>query len=99
MAQPADKLSQFWHELKRRKVIHVIIVYATAAYVIIELVTNITEPLSLPDWTPTLVILILAIGFPLAVIFSWIFDVTPDGIEKTKPLKEVKKGEKNLVPS
>ena len=80
-----NKLSQFWQELKRRRVIHVIIVYGTAAFVIIELVNNVFEPLQLPEWTPTLVILILAIGFPLAIIFSWIFDVTPEGIEKTRP--------------
>lgn len=61
------------------------IVYATAAMVLIDLVNNVTTPLRLPEWTPTLIIVILAIGFPLAIIFSWIFDVTPEGIEKTKP--------------
>ena len=66
MPDSLNKLSQFWRELKRLRVIHVIIVYATAAYVIIELVTNVAEPLHLPDWTPTLIIIILAIGFPLA---------------------------------
>jgi hypothetical protein len=70
-----NKLSQFWQELKRRRVIHVIIVYATASYVIIELVTNIAEPLNLPEWTSTLIIALLAIGFPIAIIYSWIFDI------------------------
>jgi Tol biopolymer transport system component len=87
-----NKLSQFWQELKRRRVIHVIVVYATAAFVIIELVNNVTEPLNLPDWTPTFAIIVLIIGFPLALIFSWIFDVTPEGVEKTKPVDEVKEG-------
>jgi len=77
MPQPINKLTQFWQELKRRKVVRVIIVYAGAAYIIIELVSNITEPLHLPDWTTTLVILLLAIGFPITAILSWIFDVTP----------------------
>jgi TolB-like protein/Tfp pilus assembly protein PilF len=94
-----NKLSQFWQELKRRKVIHVIIVYATTAFIIIELITNVSEPLRLPEWTPTLVILILVIGFPLAVIFSWIFDVSSDGVQKTKPLKDVEKGEDSAVSS
>jgi len=85
MAPNPNKLSQFWQELKRRRVVHVTIVYATAAVVIIDLVNNVTSPLRLPEWTPTLVIVILAIGFPLAIIFSWIFDVTPEGIEKTRP--------------
>ena len=84
-----NKLSRFWQELKRRRVIQVIIVYATAAFVIIDLVGNVTEPLNLPDWTPTFVIIILLVGFPLALIFSWIFDITPEGVEKTKSVDEV----------
>ena len=92
-----NKLSQFWQELKRRRVIHVIIVYATAAYIIIELVTNIAEPLNLPNWTPTMVIVLLAIGFPIAIIFSWIFDVTPEGVQKTKPIHKVKKEDKPVT--
>ena len=99
MSANPNKLSNFWQELKRRRVIHVIIVYATAAFVIIELINNVTEPLSLPDWTPTLVIVILLVGFPLAVIFSWIFDVTSQGVQKTKQLKDVQKGEKSAVSS
>lgn len=83
-----NRLSKFWHELKRRKVIHVIVVYASAALVIIELINNITEPLRLPEWTPTLVIVLLSIGFPLAIIFSWIFDISSKGISKTEPETE-----------
>lgn len=90
MAPNPNKISQFWKELKRRRVVHVTIVYTTAAIVIIDLANNVTTPLRLPEWTPTLIILILAIGFPLAIIFSWIFDVTPEGIEKTKPAGEGK---------
>jgi tetratricopeptide (TPR) repeat protein len=89
MPQTSNKISQFWQELKRRRVVHVITVYAGAAFVIIELINNITEPLRLPEWTPTLVIIILLIGFPLAVIFSWIYDITPEGVQKTPPQEEV----------
>lgn len=99
MPENPNKLVQLWQELKRRRVIHVIIVYATAAFVIIELINNVFEPLHLPDWTPTMVIVILAIGFPIALIFSWIFDVTSEGIEKTKSSKEVWKGEKTATPN
>ena len=90
MPDSPNKLSQFWQELKRRRVIHVIVVYASASFVIIELVTNVYETLQLPDWTPTLVLLLLVIGFPIAIIFSWIFDITPKGIRKTKPIKLAK---------
>jgi TolB-like protein/Flp pilus assembly protein TadD len=92
-----SKLSQFWQELKRRRVIHVIIVYASAAFVILEAVDIIFPRLGFPDWTVTFVIILIAIGFPIAIIFSWIFDVTPGGIEKTKPAREIQKGEKVKV--
>jgi len=46
-----------------------------------------------------LTIIILAIGFPLAIIFSWIFDVTPEGIEKTKSVNGIKPGEKTVTPN
>jgi len=90
MANP-NRLSQFWQELKRRNVVRVITVYAGAAFVIIELINNITEPLHLPEWTPTLVIVLLAIGFPIVIIFSWVYDIHPDGgMVKTEPVDKVK---------
>ena len=56
MSNNPNKLSRFWQELKRRKVIHVITVYASATFVIIELVNNLAEPLNLPPNLPTIVI-------------------------------------------
>jgi len=99
MSGNPNKLSHFWQELKRRRVIHVIIVYATAAFVIIELVGNVYESLQLPDWTPTLVILLLVIGFPFAIIFSWIYDITLKGIKKTEPVNHTRKKKKDISPS
>ena len=83
-----NKLSQFWQELKRRRVIHVITVYASVAFVIIELINNLAEPLNLPLNLATIVVIVLAVGFPLAIILSWLYDVTTEGVEKTKPLEE-----------
>jgi TolB-like protein/Tfp pilus assembly protein PilF len=92
-----NKLSRFWQELKRRKVIYVITVYASAAFVIIELVNNVVEPLSLPERISTFAIIILAIGFPLVVVVSWLFDLTPKGMERTKPLEEIQEDESTVV--
>ena len=90
MPNNPNKLSQFWQELKRRNVVRVITVYAGAAFVIIELINNIVEPLRLPDWTPRLVIVLLAIGFPIVIIFSWLYDIHPEGgIVKTDPVDQV----------
>ena len=88
MAARPNKLSQFWQELKGRRVVHVITVYASASFVLIELVNNLTEPLNLPPKLSTIIIVILAVGFPLAVILAWLYDLTPEGIEKTRPAEE-----------
>ena len=73
------RIFRFWQELKRRRVIHVITVYASAAFVIIELINNLEGPLKLPSGLGTIVVIILAVGFPLAVILSWLFDLSASG--------------------
>ena len=73
MPGKSSNLGQFWQELKRRKVIHVIVVYTTAAFVLIELVNNVYETLRLPPWTPFVLLLILGIGLPVVIVFSWFY--------------------------
>jgi len=94
-----NKLSHFWQELKRRRVVHVITVYASAAFVIIELINNLAEPLNLPPNLLSLVVIVLAVGFPLAIILSWLYDLTTEGVIKTKPIEELKEKEKTVVPN
>jgi TolB-like protein/Flp pilus assembly protein TadD len=97
MPSEPDKLSKFWMELKRRKVTRVITVYAAAAFVILELVSIIADPLNLPEWTLTLVIVLVCIGFVIAVILAWIYDVGPEGIERTKPVQKPEKEDRTEV--
>jgi adenylate cyclase len=80
------KIFLFWKDLKRRRVIRVIIVYAATAFVILELTDIIQAPLRLPEWTLLLVIVLLSVGFIMAIILAWIFDITSKGIVKTEPL-------------
>jgi len=68
-------------EIKRRKVFQVAAVYAVAAWLSIQIVDVIGEPLNLPDWFDTFVIVLFAVGFPIAVILAWAFDLTPEGIK------------------
>jgi TolB-like protein/Tfp pilus assembly protein PilF len=89
----------FFQELKRRKVIRVIIVYAATAFAILELVSIIAEPFGLPDWTIKFVFVILCIGLIISIILSWIYDITPQGVEKTKPLREIPKEERSRTPN
>jgi TolB-like protein/Tfp pilus assembly protein PilF len=90
IAQKLNRIEKFWKELKRRKVVHVITVYAATAFVILELVNMIARPLKLPEWTEAFVIVLLCIGFVIAVLLSWIYDITPTGVRKTKPVSKLK---------
>ena len=85
MPDKSNNPFQFWEELKRRKVVRVITMYAGAAFIIMEAADIMLPRLGLPDWIVTLIIILLIIGFPVAVILSWIYDFTPEGWEKTKP--------------
>jgi TolB-like protein len=99
MAQKTNSFERFWKELKRRKVIHVITVYAAVAFVILQLFDMIQQPLRLPDWTPALIIVLLCIGFVIAVFVSWIYDITPSGVKKTKPVSAAKHTDQTATPT
>ena len=88
MPGKSSNLGQFWQELKRRKVIRVIAMYAATAFIIMEAGDIMFPRLGLPDWTVTFIIILLIVGFPITIILSWIFDVTPEGIKKTETAKE-----------
>jgi TolB-like protein len=90
-----NKLSHFWQELKRRKVTRTVTVYAAAAFVILELVDIVAPNLELPIWTFNLVLILLLVGFVIAVILSWIYDIHPEGgMVKTEPAHKVKDGDR-----
>jgi len=63
--------------------------YAGASFVILDLISNIADPLNLPRWLQTGIVLLVIIGFPVSAIFFWIFDITPEGLKKTRPAREV----------
>jgi TolB-like protein len=86
-----NKLSQFWQELKRRKVLRIITVYAAVSFVILQLVEILAPSLRLPEWTMNFILVLLIVGFVIAVILSWIYDIHPEGgIVKTEPAHKVK---------
>jgi len=87
MSESPNKLIKFWQELKRRKVVRVIPVYAVAAFVILQVADMVREPLNLPSWTMPFLIVLLSTGFILAVILAWVYELTPKGIDKTKPIE------------
>jgi TolB-like protein len=76
----------FFAELKRRRVGKVAIAYGTIAWLVTEASSVVLPALRLPEWTVTFVVVFLLVGFPVAMILAWIFDVGPQGIERTEPL-------------
>ncbi len=72
-----------WQELKQRRVVRVVTVYLASAFAILEGTDIITTRLGLPSWPVTLVMILLACGLVAAIVLSWIYDITPEGIIKT----------------
>jgi len=91
MHEKRNKFSRLRKELRRRKTDRVIVAYAAAAFAILQLGQILSDELAFPSWTMTVLMIILAVGFPIAAVFSWFFDITPGGIEKTLPVVEKKK--------
>jgi len=73
----------FFEELKRRKVFRVAATYAVVAWILMQ-IGEVTFPaLNIPEWVMSTLVVVLLAGFPIAVIFAWIFDKTPQGYIKT----------------
>lgn len=78
-----ERAARFLGELKRRRVFRVLIVYAVGAWVLIQVVETTFPYLGLPDLAVTLVIVLAAGGLPVVLVLSWVFDITPEGLEIT----------------
>jgi TolB-like protein len=74
----------FWKELSRRNVVRVGIAYAVAAWLIIHPVDIVFPILHLPEWSITLIAALLIIAFPFVLLFSWVYEITPKGLKRTK---------------
>jgi Tol biopolymer transport system component len=73
-------MASVWGELKRRNVVKVGVAYAIVAWLLVQIIVSIEEPLNLPDWTDTLVIVLLGFGLAIAILLAWAYELTPDGI-------------------
>jgi TolB-like protein len=72
----------FLGEIKRRRVLQVAAIYAVTAWLLVQIVATVEAPLRLPEWVDTLIIVLLAVGFPIALILAWAFELTPEGIKR-----------------
>jgi len=75
-------------ELKRRNVFRMVVLYVISAWLVMQVAEVIIGLAGLPDWSGKLVLAVLAIGFPIALIFSWFFEITPEGLALEKDVPE-----------
>jgi adenylate cyclase len=73
----------FFAELKRRKVVRVAVVYAATAFVILQAADIMLPRLGVPEWAMSLVVVLVVLGFPLALVLAWALELTPDGVRVT----------------
>src|SRR5215475_3738630 len=76
------KIDNFFSELKRRNVYKVAVAYLVASWLLIQIATQVFPFFDIPNWAVRLVVLILILGFPAALVFSWAFEITPEGIKR-----------------
>jgi len=77
-------MASLWGELRRRNVFRVGVAYAIVAWLLIEMVATVFPALKLPEWTVTFVTALILISFPVILIGAWAFEVTPDGMKRTR---------------
>ena len=83
--------SGFFEELKRRRVFRVAVVYTVAMAAIFGVADFVWEPLLLPNWTPTLIIVLGVLAFPIAIVLGWAYDLTLGGVVRTSSVNEAER--------
>ena len=78
------KINNFFAELKRRNVYKVAVAYAIVGWLLIQVATQVFPFLEIPNWIVRLVIVLVAVGFPIALVIAWAFELTPEGIKRTE---------------
>lgn len=97
--QPGQSsIGTLWAELKRRRVVRVVVLYAVAGWFVIEVSSTVLPNLNLPDWTSTLITVLVVLGFFIAVMLAWAFDIGPEGVVRDPgPVQKVSDTQPDLV--
>jgi TolB-like protein/Tfp pilus assembly protein PilF len=76
-------MGKFFQELRRRNVVRVLGAYLVVGWLLVQVATTLEESMQLPAWFDGVVVGLLIVGLPIALIVSWVFDLTPDGVVRT----------------
>ncbi len=82
--QAAVKTDNFFSELKRRNVYKVAAAYAVIGWLLVQVATQVFPFFDIPNWAVRLVVLAIVIGFPIALVIAWAFELTPQGLKRTE---------------
>lgn len=74
----------FFEELKRRNVFRVGIAYVVTAWSILQVVDLVLDSVVAPDWVMRVFLLATAVGLPIAMLFAWAYEMTPEGVKREK---------------
>jgi TolB-like protein/Tfp pilus assembly protein PilF len=78
------KSGNFFAELKRRNVYKVAVAYAVVGWLLVQVTTQVFPIFEIPNWASRLIVLAIIIGFPIALVIAWAFELTPEGLKRTE---------------
>src|SRR6202163_3215096 len=78
------KIDNFFAELKRRNVYKVAVAYAIVGWLLVQVATQVFPFFEIPNWAVRLIVLAIIIGFPIALVIAWAFELTPEGLKRTE---------------
>jgi hypothetical protein len=81
-------MNSFFRELKQRKVYRVALGYAVVAWLVIQISATVMPAYHAPEWILPIFITVIALGFPVALVIAWTFELTPEGLKRTEYLAE-----------
>src|SRR5713226_2922602 len=78
------KIDNFFSELKRRNVYKVAVAYAVVGWLLVQVTTQVFPIFEIPNWALRLIVFAIVIGFPIALVIAWAFELTPEGLKRTE---------------
>src|SRR2546425_5769421 len=78
------KINNFFAELKRRNVYKVAVAYIVAGWALSQGIAQVFPVFDIPNWAIRMIVLLICVGFPVAIVFAWFFEITTEGIKRTE---------------
>jgi TolB-like protein/Tfp pilus assembly protein PilF len=89
------KSGNFFAELKRRNVYKVAVAYAVVGWLLVQVTTQVFPIFEIPNWALRLIVLAIIVGFPIALVIAWAFELTPEGLKRTEDVDLAAQGARN----